>query len=173
MKKEIKAITGCPGYYVSNYGEVYSKWTGRGRGSRIGESLRRLNPIKADGRWVVGLRRNGRKVVVRIHRLVLEAFVGPRPSGYQACHFPDANTANNRLDNLRWDTSASNYNDRRHHGTCNSGERNGSSKLTRAHVEKIRALRKDGVTYKELGERFSVSTSNAQSICKGWTWKQY
>lgn len=45
-----------------------------------------------------------------VHHLVLEAFVGPCPPGMEACHFPDPNPANCRLDNLRWDTRSQNRN---------------------------------------------------------------
>jgi hypothetical protein len=51
-----------------------------------------------------------------VHRLVLEAFVGPRPSGMEGCHdngIPD----DNRLTNLRWDTTRENHLDRVKHGT--------------------------------------------------------
>lgn len=42
-----------------------------------------------------------------VHVLVLEAFVGPRPSGLEACHWDD-NPTNNALSNLRWDTPEAN-----------------------------------------------------------------
>lgn len=51
-----------------------------------------------------------------VHLLVLEAFVGPRPEGMEGCH-NDGNPANNRLDNLRWDTHSSNISDAVQHGT--------------------------------------------------------
>ena len=51
----------------------------------------------------------------RVHVLVLEAFVGPCPDGLMACH-NDGNPANNHLGNLRWDTAASNMQDRIVHG---------------------------------------------------------
>src|ERR1035438_8655792 len=47
---------------------------------------------------------------VKISVLVLEAFIGPRPVGpveYHASHLDD-NYANNRLDNLAWETSDQN-----------------------------------------------------------------
>lgn len=53
----------------------------------------------------------------KVHHLVLEAFVGPRPPGCEGCH-NDGNPANNRVENLRWDTSLSNSNDRYEHGTA-------------------------------------------------------
>ena len=52
----------------------------------------------------------------RVHTLVLEAFVGLRPDGFQACH-NDGNPANNHVSNLRWDTRAENTRDMVRHGT--------------------------------------------------------
>ena len=45
-----------------------------------------------------------------IHRLVLEAFVGPCPNGAEGCHWDD-NPLNNNLENLRWDTRSANRQD--------------------------------------------------------------
>ena len=42
-----------------------------------------------------------------VHRLVLEAFVGPCPPGMEGCHWND-NHHDNRLENLRWDTHGAN-----------------------------------------------------------------
>lgn len=53
---------------------------------------------------------------VYVHTLVLEAFVGPRPAGKEACHW-DGNPANNLLANLRWDTRSANQFDSVRHGT--------------------------------------------------------
>jgi len=50
-----------------------------------------------------------------IHHLVLEAFVGPRPPGTECCHRNDIKT-DNRLENLRWDTSSANMYDRVRNG---------------------------------------------------------
>lgn len=55
----------------------------------------------------VGLHRNGLQENRLVHRLVLEAFVGPCPSGLEACHANDIGT-DNRLSNLRWDTRQAN-----------------------------------------------------------------
>lgn len=43
----------------------------------------------------------------RVHRLVLEAFVGPCPKGYQCDHI-NAVRDDNRLENLRWVTGREN-----------------------------------------------------------------
>lgn len=50
-----------------------------------------------------------------IHQVVLEAFVGPRPPGMEACH-NDGDKSNNALSNLRWDTKKANEFDAVRHG---------------------------------------------------------
>lgn len=50
-----------------------------------------------------------------IHRLVLEAFIGPCPEGMEGCH-NDGDASNNHLENLRWDTHSANMYDRVKHG---------------------------------------------------------
>ena len=63
-----------------------------------------------------------------VHRVVLEAFVGPRPEGMECRHL-DGNPLNNRLENLCWGTPSENAWDRVHHGNhfqakkthCNRG----------------------------------------------------
>lgn len=57
-----------------------------------------------------------RTVYPTIHRLVLETFVGPCPEGMEACH-NNGNPADNRVENLRWDTHIANMADQRVHGT--------------------------------------------------------
>lgn len=49
----------------------------------------------------------GRKKYALVHRLVLEAFVGPCPSGFECCH-NDGDRSNAALSNLRWDSRSSN-----------------------------------------------------------------
>lgn len=51
-----------------------------------------------------------------VHRLVLEAFVGPCPKGMQCRHLNGIPT-DNRLENLRWGTPSEDNYDRVRHGT--------------------------------------------------------
>lgn len=55
------------------------------------------------------------KRTLSVHRLVLEAFVGPCPEGMVACHYNDIGT-DNRLGNLRWDTPSANEYDKVRNG---------------------------------------------------------
>lgn len=68
------------------------------------------------GHLHVQLWKDNRPRTVRIHRLVLEAFVGPCPAGLEGCH-GDGDASNNRLENLRWDTPSENNYDSVRHGT--------------------------------------------------------
>lgn len=106
---------GFPGYRVGDDGSV---WTcHRWRNFHSGE-WRRLTPISAgeNPHMKVTLKKGKGRVQKYVHVLVLEAFVGPRPEGMQACHDPDWNPGNNRLSNLRWGTQSDNTQDCLRHG---------------------------------------------------------
>lgn len=69
------------------------------------------------GRLQVGLSNGaGSQQTFLVHHLVLNAFVGLRPSGTEACH-GDGDASNNAVGNLRWDTHFANEADKRGHGT--------------------------------------------------------
>lgn len=56
-----------------------------------------------------------------LSHVVLESFVGPKPVGHFACHFPDKNPGNNKLDNLRWATHQQNMSDEIIHRRIENG----------------------------------------------------
>lgn len=60
-----------------------------------------------DGYKMVVLSVDGVHWSPSVHKLILEAFVGQRPDGFEACH-GDGDPGNNALANLRWDTSSAN-----------------------------------------------------------------
>lgn len=60
----------------------------------------------------VTLRGRGRPRRARVHVLVLEAFIGPRPKGMVARHLNDQQS-DNRLENLAWGTPEQNREDAR------------------------------------------------------------
>lgn len=105
------------------------------------------------------------------HRLVLEVFVGKCPEGMEACHFPDNNPANCRLDNLRWDAPSKNNLDKRMCGTSNQGEDHPLSKLKEDDVRAIIALRSKGAKLKDIAEEFSISQSYVGQLARRWHWK--
>jgi hypothetical protein len=93
-------------YEVSDQGRVRSLHT----------TGRVLKPSKhRSGHLHVNLHRQGRKETRKVHCLVLEAFIGPRPPGTECCHYNDI-PSDNRLENLRWDTRSANQRDRVRNG---------------------------------------------------------
>jgi hypothetical protein len=112
MQEKWKHIRGYETRYaISSFGRVF--------GYKYNKFLKPKRNPKRGGHQHVSLF-NGVSYHDRfIHHLVLEAFVGERPSGTEACH-NDGNSANNRLDNLRWDTHKNNMKDADRHGKFNS-----------------------------------------------------
>lgn len=137
---EIRHCYESPGYAVTNTGAVYSC---RKRGKRTGlaEEWRELQQIRISrGYMVVSFCIGDKKRQRRVHQLVLEAFVGPRPSPeHEVCHNNQARH-DNRLENLRWGTSKENAADRYLHGTQPRGENSHRAKLTWDAVQQIRQL---------------------------------
>lgn len=124
-QEEWRPIVGWEGHYeVSSLGRVRSvdrilerKGSHRTSSCQYLRRGRLLKPFTAPGNYPhVNLRAGDRHRAARVHVLVLEAFVGPRPDGWVACH-NDGDHENNRLSNLRWDTYSSNNFDLVKHGT--------------------------------------------------------
>lgn len=171
------------GYRVGDDGSVWSCWewksNGQFKGTRkeIGATWKMMrHSHDAAGYPRVTIIGMGR---VRVHSVVLLAFVGPRPDGMQCCH-NDGNPKNASLSNLRWDTAHANHADRNKHGTSNAGERNGMRKLTAELVRKIRhqhALLKGSRPRLAMGQliqmsrEFSVPGQTISEIVRKDAWK--
>jgi hypothetical protein len=171
MDDSFRPIEGFPGYRVSEWGEVQSCWNRRGRRGGMTDAWLPLKPISL--RWgylAVNLHRDRNKKRRLIHHLVLETFVGPRPPGLICCHW-DGDPANNRLENLRWDTYKSNCDDMLRHGKRRLGETGTKARLRNADVFEIRRLGNEGTSPRDLAVRFEVGTANIQAILKGRTWR--
>lgn len=133
--EEWRPISGFDGYEVSSMGRVRS-FKGRHDGHR---ELRQRRD--AYGYMIIGLWQ-GRKqfTALKVHRLVLEAFVGPCPPGLETRHL-DSDRTNNRLENLAWGTRLENASDRTESGRHISGHDHAHARLSPADVKEIRALR--------------------------------
>lgn len=111
-------VVGWEGLYeVSDQGRVRSlpRTVAFGNRTRVAPS-RILKPGRdLHGVLYVHLANGERRKVLRVHKLVLEAFVGPCPEGMEGCHYDDDNE-NNRLFNLRWDTRSANQYDQVRNG---------------------------------------------------------
>jgi hypothetical protein len=165
-----RPIAGFPDYLIGSNGTVWGRQAS-GTGSRKLKYWRRLATGKnRDYRWVILCKGKTRRQEY-VHTLVLEAFIGPRPEGMEACHFPIRDAFNNDLRNLRWDTALANMQDMKAHGTGRRGEGHYRTRLTKEAVREIRDLAAGGVGYPRLAERFQVGVTTIYKIVHRKNWK--
>ena len=103
MEEILKPIQDFDDYYISNFGNVYSKKSG---------FLKKLIPA-LDGQknyLLIGLSRNGQRHRKLVHRLVAQAFI-PNPHQLPEVNHRDKNKKNNHVSNLEWCTRKENLED--------------------------------------------------------------
>lgn len=194
---EYRDIPGSPGYRVGSDGSVWSdasNWRGYGQ-----RELTQSENFHGYLRVRVTTSTNTRRVAL-VHKLVAEAFLGPRPSVLHQIRHLDGNKLNNRAANLAWGTAKENARDRELHGRTARGSRNGScvhperlargekngththpesvargerqasSKLTEADVRAIRRMHATGTAIKEIAFTFSVTIQNIHLIVHRKAW---
>jgi hypothetical protein len=173
-----KDVSGFPGYCVGDDGSIWSCLQ-RPRHRNVPGSVAFLSDtwhrIKAtpakSGYHQVKFRRDNKQFTDAVHRVVLRAFVGPRPFGQEGCHFPDRDPANNRLENLRWDTPTANGADAIIHGTTTVGTKNARSKLDDEAIREIRRLASEGMSHSRIAPQFGVTRSTVSYVIRGDTWR--
>lgn len=109
-------------YEVSDLGRVRSldrvQVKSDGRTCTIKGRIRSLSRSGRGDYLTVSLKVDGRTVTRFVHRLVAEAFLGPRPPGLECCH-GNGDGHDNRLENLRWGSHGENVQDTVAHGRHN------------------------------------------------------
>lgn len=147
-------VPGFPDYEVSDCGRVFSLNYGRTKQRK--ELRATTNGV---GYPIVRLHKNKKPHNKYVHRLVMEAHVGPCPPGMEVCH-NDGNPANFNISNLRYDTRSGNFSDKHDHGTDGTGSKNAYAKLTEADVLSIRARYVPRVvTQRMLADEYGVTHS--------------
>jgi len=128
--------------------------------------------VDLSGYLFTGLFKNNKRLACpKIHRLVLEAFVSPRPDGFE-CRHKDGEKTNNRLSNIEWSTHEINENDKHSHGTIMCGSKNGYAKLTENDVIEIRRLCRTGeFTQWGLAHKFNVGQFCIWSVIHRQSWR--
>jgi hypothetical protein len=175
-KEEWRAVEGWPGYEVSNLGRVRSSWV-HGVARHCNGPWKVLNlPTPNPGYPRATLCGNGRRRYVRVHVLVMELFVGPRPDRHEINH-KDGNKTNNRTDNLEYVTCLEN-NRHAHRTGLNddpprkAGADNPKAIFTQRQVEWIRSRHKKGdISIAALAREVGASKSCIGSIVRYETYK--
>ena len=148
-------------YEVSDKGRV------RQRGGRL------LSPYRTpNGYLQVNFRRKeGRKQVLSLHRIVADAFLATI-SGKSHVNHKDGNKHNCSVANLEWCSPLENT---RHAITTglwkNTGENSPVAKLTDETAREIYRRYASGEKSRDVAADFGVNYSTVQNIAKGKTWR--
>ena len=159
-----------PGYAADSNGGIWScQKTGKFRGY---VAWHRLSPrTPRDGYPQVSLSVNGKRKTVKVARLVLLAFSGPLPDGYECAHFPDRNRQNNSVENLQYATRERNAMHRKVHGTQVHGSKIHCAKLTESNVVDVFERFSQGDRVADIASTYGVSTVTIRLLLARHTWK--
>lgn len=169
-----KSVVGYEGFYeVSNLGSVrgVDRILKREKGPYLqkGQLLKqRPNP---KGYLMVGLNKVGAvKKCVAVHRLVAEAFLGPKPDDLVTCHV-NGNKTDNSVENLQYATQKENCSHKVIHGTHQTCEAHGMAKLKLQDVAEIKALIASGETQTSVAKLFGVHKGTISMIHREKLWR--
>ncbi len=168
-----KPVVGAEGRYeVSDHGRVrslpHSVTRANGRTHRVRGRLLTPSSSSKWGHQTVTIQPRG-SVPSGVHVLVMAAFAGEKPAGMEVAHL-DGNPANNHISNLAYVTHTENCSHRVDHGTASRGDACPTSKVTSDDVVDMRWLRSQGVSARDLGDLFGVSSRQVRRICSGSRW---
>lgn len=156
-------------YEVSSLGNV--RRISPGRGATVGKVLTtRLFGSKGSKYPAVNLYRPGYSKGYYVHILVARAFLGPTPIGKEINH-KDLVKTNPRLDNLEFLTHRENADHASQGGVIHKGENHWNSKITEEDVRAIRRLSAEGMSYKDISDKYPLSIEAIGRITLGKSWK--
>lgn len=128
-----------------------------------------VKTIDKQGRNYVTFSKNGKTNKRRVHLVVAEHFLGPRPKGFDVCH-GDGNASNNHFGNLRYDTHKNNMGDMVDHERSQRGEKNFNAKMTREQAMEVKQLRALKATYKTIAAQLNLTFEQVRGVCAGRAW---
>lgn len=185
LAEEWRPVAGYEGLYeVSNFARVRRSPHSMRTGSQaVPGKVRNAKPA-ASGRLQLSLCKAGRYKCVRVHSLVAEAFIGPRPPGKQVNHI-DGNHRNNVPSNLEYVTQKEHDEHTTRMGLRPSGSRHGSvtcpgtlageknpnSKLTAEDVVSIRRLVAQGASYAQVAKAYGLDRTAVGLIVRRVNWR--
>ena len=167
-----KWIPGNPDYQVSSMGNVRSWLRGgnhKKRNAGYPRDLKKSNQGSYQSISLPGGETRGYQHRT-IHSLVMLAFIGPRPSGYDIAHM-DGDSRNNNISNLKYCTRKENENMKIMHKTNPIGERNGQSKLQGWQIAEMKYLAGKGVGQQKIAVLFDIDHSVVSDVLREKSWK--
>jgi len=142
-----REIPGFPGYEASDWGRVrsFKKRVGSAGGWKIADEPQRVL-------------REGRPTVLFVSRLIMLAFEGEPPEGMLVHHL-DGDAANNRLENLRYDS--------REEIARQAARRGRYGKMSEAEVVEMRERYATGEDVETLARNYGICVNSVYRTCTG------
>ena len=160
--EEWRPVVGYEGHYeVSDRGQLRRIWQCRGtRAGRISGGT-----VNKGGYVIVTLSRDNHKEMSMLHRIVAQAFIGPRPDDRHEINHKDGNKRNNAVTNLEWVTRS--QNNQHAYDTGLRGPRNKGRRLTR---EQAIIIRTSTLSTLELAQQFGITRNLVTRVQTGVAW---
>ena len=163
----VASIEGFPHYRVLEDGRIQ---TIHRKGTRnIASEWRDMRPGRdKKGYYGVTLCAPDRRRIVRVHRLVAEAFIS-NPAQLPCVRHLNGNASDNRLENLAWGTYVENEADKKLHGTWNDRF---TGKLTKQQRSEAVERFTKGESQKSIAKSLGVSRPTITRLLNGSTWSK-
>lgn len=160
---EFRTLDWLPGYCIGSDSSFWSQMLLKASHKRKWKKLK-LKICRTTGYLVANVQidKKGRKF--RMHNLMLEAFVGPRPSGHLGLH-RDGNRLNCSLENLYWGTFSDNIRDSIRHGTHFTPFRTGPN-IESHLVENIRERHQFGCSLRKIARDTNVGIGIVTAVVR-------
>lgn len=115
---------------------------------------------------------NGKHTTFAVHRVICEAFNGPKPTPEHEVLHIDGDTGHNAAHNLRWGLPVENSADRVKHGTQYQGDRHHKAVLTAEIVKELRErYAQGGTTHQALATEYKLNRVTVTNALCHNTWK--
>lgn len=167
--EKLLTIPSFPDYLVSDRGRVFRRFFRNRHGAKQLDPPAVVKQIPSFGYMRVFLTVNGVRKSAGVHRLVLDAFSGPCPVGFEASHL-DGCRSNNAISNLVWESRSDNHKRKHDHGTAQVGDNNPFASLSETDVRSIKRLLSKGTKQRDIAARFGVVETTISSIKHGRSW---
>lgn len=169
--KDIKNYEGL--YQVSTWGNVKRLEREININDRYTIILKEIisKPFLSRGYPRIHLTKNKKQRKFLIHRLVALAFI-PNPENKPCVNHKNGIKTDINLDNLEWCTHKENTNHAILTGLLKlEGERCNFSKLREFQVKEIRVLIKEGLSQREISEKYGIERSTVSVIKMNKSWR--
>ena len=168
---DARPIPSFPGYWATPDGKIWSnRFGGPPYVLPTGMVYELQQSRDRRGYGLVYPCKNRRPQRQLVHRLILEAFIGPCPLNFQGRHL-DGKPSNNSISNLAWGTKQENEDDKRRHGTLKFGTFHWAATITDDDVRAIRSAAAQGIRQRVLARMFRLSCPTICNIVKRKSWK--